>query len=134
MNKLTTEQKKMMRILFEGNGLVKDDVFTHKHYVIITRSGIEKIQYNNNIDVTFELCASSDQLAIVKAIGEMDGKRIESFGEFNSTHRKKDKQGNVLLNYPVALAEKRALSRVVLKLMNCYENNVLGEDEELINE
>ena len=50
--------------------LTKDDVFKHQHYIIITRSGIEKIQ-----------------------------------------------------------AEKRAMSRVVLKLTGFYELGVFGEDE-----
>ena len=31
--------------------------------------------------------------------------------------------------YPVAMAEKRALSRVVLKLVGMYELGVMGEDE-----
>ena len=30
-------------------GLDKDDVFRHQHYVIITRSGIDKIQAIENI-------------------------------------------------------------------------------------
>ena len=31
--------------------------------------------------------------------------------------------------YPVAMAEKRAMSRIVLKLAGFYENGFFGEDE-----
>ena len=36
-------------------GLEKDDVFKHQHYVIITRSGIEKIAALENIGLTYEV-------------------------------------------------------------------------------
>ena len=36
-------------------GLEKDDVFKHQHYVIITRSGIDKIQAIENIEIDYEV-------------------------------------------------------------------------------
>ncbi len=36
-------------------GLTPEDVFKHQHYVIITRSGIEKIQALENIKIWYEV-------------------------------------------------------------------------------
>ena len=46
---------------------------------------------------------------------------ISSFGETS-------KANNTNI-YPVAMCEKRALSRVVLKLVGMYELGAVGEDE-----
>jgi hypothetical protein len=46
---------------------------------------------------------------------------METFGE--------SAPDNTRQKYPVAMAEKRALSRVVLKLSGLYEVGVFGEDE-----
>ena len=35
-------------------GLTKDDIYKHQHYLIITRSGIEKIQAIENIKIWYE--------------------------------------------------------------------------------
>ena len=52
--------------------LTKDDVFKHQHYIIITRSGIDKIQalekihidYINIIDRIHNICEQYDFLDI----------------------------------------------------------------------
>lgn len=121
--KLTDEQKNTMRKLFEDNGLSKDDVFTHKHYVIIKRSGIEKIQYNNGIKVTYDLVRCEEGWAAVKAIGKQGSLQVETYG--SATPK------NSSNFYFLEMAEKRALSRVVLKMCKMYEMNVFGEDEEM---
>jgi len=46
--------------LYKDNGLVKDEdtyelSFGKRSVTIITRTGIEKIQYHNNITVTFDV-------------------------------------------------------------------------------
>ena len=33
-----------LKALYQKYGLSKDDVFKHQHYIIITRSGIDRIQ------------------------------------------------------------------------------------------
>jgi len=38
--------------LYNKYNLTKDDVFKHQHYVIITRTGIDKIQGIEQIDIT----------------------------------------------------------------------------------
>ena len=58
MESTTTQQPKetkkdALRRLFVQNNLHEDDVYKDKRgFVIITRSGIEKIQFNNNMDRT----------------------------------------------------------------------------------
>ena len=113
--------------LYTECGLDPSDVFKSKHFTIITRSGIEKIQYKNNIDVEFEVVRSEKDFASVKATGKRDDKVIETFG---SACEATVKGGNA---YFLEMAEKRALSRVVLKLMNLYEYDFLSEDEHLVD-
>ena len=135
-------EKDRLNKLYKDGGLTKDDIFKHKHFKIITRSGIEKIQYKNKIQVTFQPIVANEKIIVIKAIAGMgtqtlgiDGKPgqkvIETFGEWNDTHIKRDSKGEIIPYYPAALAEKRALSRAVLKIMNLYEYDFLGEDEEI---
>ena len=42
--KMEETKKDILRRLFVQNNLVKEDVFKHQHYTIITRAGIDKIQ------------------------------------------------------------------------------------------
>ena len=91
-------KKDILNRLFMENNLTEEDVFKHKFYTIITRSGIDKIQS-----------------------ATMGDKAIETYGEASPS--------NNTNSYPVAMAEKRAMSRAVLKLAGFYEHQVFGEDE-----
>ena len=117
----------LLRELFVENGLVKDEdtfdlKFGSRKTTIITRSGIEKIQYHNNIQVNYyvESIVPPD-FVVIKAIAKKDGVVMESYGEASSKNTKQA--------YPVAMAEKRALSRVILKITGFYKYGVFGEDE-----
>lgn len=121
LSKLTPAQREQMKTLFQENNLGKDDVFTHKHFAIITRSGIEKLQYNNKIKVEFEPVQVTPDFACIKAIGKKGTQTIQTFGSAVKQ--------NCQSYYYAEMAEKRALSRVVLKLLNLYEVGVFGEDE-----
>jgi len=126
-------KKDGLRRLFVENNMSEDDVYKDKRgFVIITRSGIEKIQFNNNMDITFNLEVISDDLIVVKATGEMrsDGQafKVETYGECSPKNYQNftSKFGS----YPYAMAEKRALSRAVLKLAGFYRlGGVFGEGE-----
>jgi hypothetical protein len=109
--------------LFKKCNLTTEDVHKHKFYTIITRSGIEKVQAAYNIDVNYEIVNLSDdhKHCLIKAVGTMGESRTETFGECAP--------GNNSNAYPVAMAEKRALSRIVLKLAGLYSQGVFGEDE-----
>jgi hypothetical protein len=107
--------------------LTKDDVFKHQHYIIITRSGIEKIQALESIKIWYEVVKSEPNFAGVKATATKDDLTIETFGSALKGETYKD--GNTNSWYVLEMAEKRALSRAVLKLTGFYELGVFGEDE-----
>jgi len=121
MGQLTENQRATMEKLFKENNLNNDDVFTHRHYVIIARSGIEKIQLNNNIDVEYKEVVVQPDFVVIKAKATVGDKIVETYGEAHKT--------NCQNSYFVAMAEKRALSRAVLKSMNYYSLGIFGEDE-----
>tara|TARA_R100001443_G_scaffold21770_1_gene33991 strand:- start:2780 stop:3166 length:387 start_codon:yes stop_codon:yes gene_type:complete len=107
--------------------LTKDDVFKHQHYIIITRSGIEKIQALESIKIWYEVVNSEPSFAGVKATATKEDLTIETFGSALKGETYKD--GNTNSWYVLEMAEKRALSRAVLKLTGFYELGVFGEDE-----
>jgi len=112
--------------LYKDNGLVKDEdtyelSFGKRSVTIITRTGIEKIQYHNNITVTFNVESINPEFVVVKATAKKGDVSVESYGEASPQ--------NTQQKYPVAMAEKRALSRVVLKITGFYKYGVFGEDE-----
>jgi hypothetical protein len=113
--------------LYKKYGLTKDDVFKHQHYVIITRQGIDKIQAVEQMSVTYEVIRCSSNFSVFKALAEKDGKKIETFGSALKGEGYKD--GNTNSWYVAEMAEKRAMSRAVLKLTGFYELGVFGEDE-----
>ena len=116
-------KQEILNRLFVENNLTDEDYFKHKFYTIITRSGIDKIQAINDIQIKYELIFNSPdtKCIIIKATARMGDKVIETFGEAAPNNNQN--------SYPVAMAEKRAMSRACLKLTGFYENNVLGESE-----
>jgi hypothetical protein len=122
-------QKERLQSLAKDNGLNKDHFFkSPQGFVIITRQGIERIQAHKGIRVTYEVISLSDDLkhVVIKATGEMARKdglpvTMETFGE--------SAPDNTRQKYPVAMAEKRALARCILKISGMYELGVFSEDE-----
>ena len=117
------KKKDILNRLFIENNLTDEDVFKHKFYNIITRSGIDKIQATNDIKIKYELMFNSADLkyVIIKATGTMGEQVIETFGECSPQNNSN--------SYGVSMAEKRAMSRAVLKLAGFYQHQVFGEDE-----
>ncbi len=107
-------------------GLTQKDWFKHAHYTIITRSGIEKIQGSENIKIKYEVIRCEENFAVFKAIGTKGDVLIETYG---SALKGDYKTGNCNTWYVAEMAEKRAMSRAVLKLTGFYELGVFGEDE-----
>jgi len=116
-----------LRKLFKENGLHKEDAYKDpRGFVIITRTGIEKIQARHKIVVSYEPIHIALDFVVIKAIatGSMPDNSealIETFGEASKS--------NTSNAYMVAMAEKRALSRAVLKLSGFYRHGAYGEDE-----
>lgn len=116
-----------LKALYVKYGLSKDDVFKHQHYVIITRSGIDRIQAVEKITITYDVIECQSNYCVVKAKADANGNKIETFGSAlkGTTHR----DGNCNTWYVMEMAEKRAMSRACLKLTGFYELGVFGEDE-----
>ena len=113
--------------LYKEYNLTEDDVFKHKHYMIITRAGVEKIQAQAKVDVVYEAVKIDTNFAVIKAIATKEGNSIQTFG---SALKGLDfAQGNTNSWYVTEMAEKRAMSRAVLKITGFYELGAFGEDE-----
>ena len=112
-----------LKEMYEKYELDASDVFKHQHFLIITRSGIEKIQAKEDIKITYEVIKCETNFAVVKAKTE----HLQTFGSALKGATYKD--GNTNSWYLMELAEKRAMSRIVLKTCNLYQLGVMGEDE-----
>ena len=115
--------KEKLTVLYKKYNLTKDDVFKHQHYLIITRSGIDKIQGIEGIKINYDVIKCETNFAVVKAYTDT----LETFGSALKGETFKD--GNTNSWYVAEMAEKRAMSRAVLKLTGFYELGVFGEDE-----
>jgi len=121
--------KEKLTVLYKKYNLTKEDVFKHQHYLIITRSGIDKIQSVAKIQISYEVINCEKDFCVVKANASplRNGLNIQTFG---SALKGADfKSGNTNSWYVMEMAEKRAMSRAVLKLTGFYELGVFGEDE-----
>jgi hypothetical protein len=128
-------RKDFLNELVKKNHLVvEEDIFSlpvgGKKIPIITRTGIEKIQYINNIKVTFDDKVLTSDFAVIKAFATMETKdntmQVETY---SSAKYGKKPDGNTTFNYIPEIAEKRALARAVLKICGAYRYGVFGEDE-----
>lgn len=125
----------ILQDLFIKYGLVYDaenpsaktnDVYKHKHYTIITRQGIQKIESKAGIQCTFklvpELTRGPDNIVFeVFASMPSAAKNYQTFASVSP-----DTCTN---KYYVEMCEKRGRSRAVLTLAGLYEQGVFGEDE-----
>ena len=107
--------------------LTKDDIFKHQHFLIITRSGIDKIQALEGITIDYDVINCEKDFCVVKANALKGEASIQTFGSALKGQGFKD--GNCNTFYVMEMAEKRAMSRAVLKLTGFYELGVFGEDE-----
>ena len=122
-------RREFLNELVQDNGLVtEEDLFELKFGSrstwIIKRTGIEKIQYNNDIQVKFDAVVTDRDFAVVKATASKDNWNgsIETYG---SAWLEKNSKNN----YMAEMAEKRALARAVLKICGAYKHGAYGEDE-----
>jgi hypothetical protein len=121
--------------LYKKYELAESDVFKHKHYLIITRSGIDKVQAKEKIFIDYEVVKCDKDYCVVKANAIKEDAKIQTFGsalyggKVQNTAGKWIDMGNTTSWYVMEMAEKRAMSRAVLKLAGFYELGVFGEDE-----
>ena len=113
--------------LYKKYDLTAEDVFKHQHYVIITRQGIDKIQAIEKININYEVIQCTPNFSVMRATATKEDARVETFGSALKGDNYKD--GNCNSWYVAEMAEKRAMSRIVLKVCGFYELGVFGEDE-----
>ena len=94
-------------------------------FVIMTRRGVEHVQAKIKAVVTFETVPEysdpTEGRYCVKAYAKCEIGQVETYGEVSKSNNRNA--------YPIAMAEKRALSRAVLKLAGFYQLEVYSEDE-----
>ena len=98
---MTTEK---IKNAYNKYGLTRDDVYKHQHYIIITRSGIEKIQAIENIKLDYEIVKCEKDFCVMKAIAIKGKEIIQTFGSALKGEGFKD--GNTMSWYVVEMAEK----------------------------
>jgi hypothetical protein len=120
------ETKAQFKAFVDLYGLNKDDFQALHKMFIVKRRGIEKIQRGLSARVTYEVVPEFTDVALdkycIKAIAKTPtGSYVETYGE--STRK------NCRIEYMIAICEKRALARAILKLSSLYELPVHSEDE-----
>ena len=124
-----SNKNERLKTLSEHYGLSGEDFQKIHNNIIVKRTGVEKIAAQANIDVKYTIVALDlpQKVAAVEAIGvkyDDDGEaesKVQTYGEsckYNTTNE-----------YPLAMAEKRAFARAVLKLTEFYSHGVYSEDE-----
>ena len=115
------DNRDQLNMLYKECGLVKVDIHKHQHYTIITRAGIEKIMFAKGISIKYLEVKVEKDFCAVKAIATKDNETIETYGSAckETSHNK----------YYLEMAEKRAMSRAVLKITKGYQLGVFSEDE-----
>ena len=123
MEKTSQKRSEMLNSLYKKYGLVAEDTFkSPQGWTIIRRSGIDKIQALADIDIEYDLQEyNPGKSAAVKATASWNNRNIQTYGETN--------EQNCRQSYVLAMAEERAMSRIVLKLTGFYALGVFGQDE-----
>jgi len=94
-------------------------------FLIVTRQGIDYLVGKLGIVVDFEpvypWSDPAESRYVITAHARIGDRSVMSFGEASPKNNSNA--------YPVAMAEKRAMSRAVLKIVGMYELGAMGEDE-----
>ena len=112
---------------YKMHNLKRGDVYRDKRgFIIITKSGIEKIQNQNNIKVTFEPIVCTLENVVLKATSLRFDSNLDDFIPIIETF------GSASINncknpFLVEIAEKRSLARCIIKTMKW--TNIKGEEE-----
>ena len=116
-------KKELLNKVYADYELTTEDVFQHNQgWVIFTRSGIEKIQAKDSIHVSYDVVRMDPDFAVIKASTD----KVETFG---SAKHGPFATGTTKSWYIAEMAEKRALSRAILKHTGMYQHGAFGEDE-----
>jgi len=118
--------KKELAKIYKDYNLKKEDIYQDRRgFVILCRSGVEKIQLDKNIQVEFEVICCSLENVVIKAtsyLQDQDGEWLRQIETFGSASKNNCKQ-----HFLVEIAEKRSLARVIIKTLGM--SNTYGDDE-----
>ena len=124
-------RKDILNRLFKENNLSKEDVYKDpRGFAVITRTGIDKIVSKNDITLAYEVINLDVEkgICVLRAAASMKiGDKVKNTMSFGEAAPNNLVGGGK--KFPVAMAEKRAMSRVVLKIAGFYEQGVFGQDE-----
>ena len=119
--------KQELTKFYKLHNLLPSDVYKDKRgFVIITKSGIEKIQNQNNIKVAFDPIVCEIDNVVFKAVSMRFDSSADEFVPIIETFGSANKE-NCRNTFKVEVAEKRALARCIIKTMQW--TNMKGEDE-----
>jgi len=130
-----SSKKEFLSELVKDNDLnLEEDIFRMplggKQVAIITRTGIEKIQYNNGIDVKFTTVVVERDFVAVKAVATIGDVTMETFGSALY-----GQGGNCRSNYIAEMAGfnsratfNRIFKRITNKTPSEYIQNVYSGD------
>ena len=118
--------KKELAKIYKDYNLKKEDIYQDRRgFVILCRSGVEKIQLDKNIQVEFEVICCSLENVVINAtsyLQDQDGEWLRQMETFGSASKNNCKQ-----HFLVEIAEKRSLARVIIKTLGM--SNTYGDDE-----
>ena len=119
---------KTIKELYKKYGLESEDIFPHKHFTIITRQGIEKIEAKANIKLDLQTEVVSPTYCAMKCTASIDGQEpVVMYA--SALNDPKLKMKNCQSTYLLEMAQKRSTSRAVLKLCGFYTLGHFGESE-----
>lgn len=131
MSSTLSRNESLIKDLFQKYGLYYDkenpdskdnEVYRHKHYTIITRGGIQKIEEAASIACNIVVLASGADYCNVSCTATLpSGQSYTTLASANSLSSKSP--------YYVEMAEKRGRSRAILTLAGLYKLGAYGEDE-----
>ena len=115
--------RERLKELYLHYNLNDEDIFKHKKfgYVMITRTGIEKIMAHDGITIEFKIESLNSDGCVIKATGMKGDVKIETFGTAT--------KANCNNTYFTEMSEKRAKARVVLQITSFYSLGVYSDVE-----
>jgi hypothetical protein len=120
-----SQSNAVLNSLYTEYGLTSADVFKHKHFNIITRSGMEKIMDQSGVTADYECIFASETCVIIKGTFTLlIGDKVTSLQTFASASDQTSTSA-----YYAEMAEKRCMARGVLKLLGFYTAGFYSEDE-----
>ena len=121
--KTTLTTRERLKKLYVDFGLTREDIYTHDKfgYVMMTRTGVEKIQHQMGIVITYDIIRCEEHWCVVLAKATLGDMKLETLGTANKQ--------NCKISYYAEMAQKRSKARLVLEMSGFYSVGVYSEIE-----